>query len=78
MKNQYKNNCTCNSKYCKCNTSLGASWIDDILKPITTALNATTIKTSVSIDDRTEKVLKTITITLAAAIVAAAYLKARK
>ncbi len=59
-------------------SNLAASWADELLKPITTALNNSTLKTQISIDENTTKILKTITITLAASIIVAAYLKARK
>ena len=59
-------------------SNLAASWADELLKPITTALNNSTLKTQVSIDENTTKVLKTITLTIAAAVIVSAYLKARK
>jgi len=49
-----------------------------LLKPITDALNATTIKTEVKIDDKTEKFIKMSIATLSIAIVLGAIIKARK
>jgi hypothetical protein len=59
-------------------SNLAANWAEDLLKPLTTILNKTTIKTEISIDENTTKVIKTLTFTIAAAIVTSAYLKARK
>jgi len=59
-------------------SNLSASWAEDLLKPLTTVLNNTTIKTQISIDENTTNVIKTLTFTIAAAIVTSAYLKARK
>ena len=49
-----------------------------LLKPITDALNATTIKTEVKIDDKTEKFIKIAIGTLSVAIVLSAIIKSRK
>jgi len=49
-----------------------------LLKPITDALNSTTIKTEVKIDDKTQKFIKMSIATLSVAIVLSAIIKARK
>lgn len=49
-----------------------------LLQPITDALNSTTIKTEVKIDDKTQKFIKMSIATLSVAIVLSAIIKARK
>jgi hypothetical protein len=49
-----------------------------LLQPITDALNSTTIKTEVKIDDKTQKFIKIAIGTLSVAIVLSAIIKARK
>ena len=49
-----------------------------LLKPITDALNATTIKTEVKINEKTEKFIKIAIGTLSVAIVLSAIIKSRK
>ena len=49
-----------------------------LLKPITDALNSTTIKTEVKIDNKTQKFIKMAIGTLSVAIVLSAIIKARK
>jgi len=49
-----------------------------LLQPITDALNSTTIKTEVKIDDKTQKFIKMAIGTLSVAIVLSAIIKARK
>jgi hypothetical protein len=49
-----------------------------LLQPITDALNSTTIKTEVKIDDKTQKFIKIVIGTLSVAIVLSAIIKARK
>lgn len=49
-----------------------------LLKPITDALNSTTIKTEVKIDNKTQNFIKIAIGTLSVAIVLAAYIKSKK
>ena len=49
-----------------------------LLKPITDALNSTTIKTEVKIDDKTQKFIKIAIGTLSVAIVLSAIIRTRK
>jgi hypothetical protein len=49
-----------------------------LLQPITDALNSTTIKTEVKIDDKTQKFIKIAIGTLSVAIVLSAIIRTRK